>query len=66
MGPTMTPNGPITTATARRIDDAAYGILCGSITLMALWMRVHRPVEAPGRQELILLGPVLAGSLAKA
>lgn len=33
---------------------------------MALWMRVHRPVEAPGRQELILLGPVLAGSLAKA
>jgi len=33
---------------------------------MGLFMRVHRLVEDPGWQELVLLGPVLAGSLAKA
>lgn len=58
-------NGPMTTP-ARRIDDAAFGVVYGSITVMALLMAMHSPIEDPGRQALILFGSVFAVALAKA
>ncbi|MEM9231795.1 MAG: hypothetical protein AAGB10_19545 [Pseudomonadota bacterium] len=50
----------------RQIDEAAFGVVYGSITVMALLMVMHTPVEAPGRQALLLLGSVFAVAVAKA
>jgi len=54
------------TTPARRIDDAAFGVVYGSITVMALLMAMRPPVEDPGRQALILFGSVFAVAVAKA
>jgi VIT1/CCC1 family predicted Fe2+/Mn2+ transporter len=54
------------TPPTRLIDDAAFGVVYGSITVMALLMTMHPPIENPGRQALILFGSVFAVALAKA
>ena len=61
----MTRNGPMTTQ-AQRIDEAAFGVVYGSITVMALLMAMTPPLEEPGRKALILFGSVFAVALAKA
>ena len=50
----------------RHIDDAAFGFVYGSITVMAFLMAVHRPIEEPGRLALVLFGTVVAVAVAKA
>ena len=57
--------GPMTAAT-RRIDEAACGVVYGSVTVMALLMALRPPVENPGPRALILFGSVFAVALAKA
>ena len=54
------------TPPTRKIDEAAFGVVYGSITVIALLMAMHRPVEAPGHQALILFGSVFAVAVAKA
>jgi len=51
---------------ARQIDDAAFGVVYGSITVLALLMAMHLPIESPGRQALVLFLAVFAVALAKA
>lgn len=53
-------------ATADRLDEAAFGIVYGSISVLAVLVLVHPPVEDPARQALILFGSVLAMAMAKA
>lgn len=50
----------------RKIDEAAFGVVYGSITVIALLMAMRRPVEAPGQQALILFCSVFAVAVAKA
>ena len=54
------------TAPPRRIDEAAFGVVHGSITVMAFLMAMHRPIEDPGKQALLLFGTVAAVAVAKA
>lgn len=54
------------TAPARRIDEEAFGVVYGSVTVMALLMALRPPVDDPGRQALILFGSVFAVALSKA
>jgi hypothetical protein len=54
------------TTPSRRIDEAAFGVVYGSVTVMALLMAMRPPIGDPGRQALILLGSVFAVALAKA
>ena len=51
---------------AHQIDDAAFGVVYGSITVLALLMAMHLPIERPGRQALVLFVAVFAVVLAKA
>ncbi|MDX8348141.1 hypothetical protein SLH49_09095 [Cognatiyoonia sp. IB215446] len=48
--------------TTRQIDQAAFGVVYGSITVLA----VHPPIEHPGRQAIMLFLAVFAVALAKA
>ncbi|MEO0916413.1 MAG: hypothetical protein AAFY31_05435 [Pseudomonadota bacterium] len=50
----------------RQIDQAAFGVVYGSITVLALLMSAHPPVENPGRQAIMLFLAVFAVALAKA
>ena len=50
----------------QRIDNAAFGIIYGSITVLAILMAVGSHPEAPLRTAAILFGSVLAITLAKA
>ncbi len=54
------------TAAPRRIDEAAFGVVYGSITVMAFLMAMHHPIEAPGKQALVLFGTVAVVAVAKA
>lgn len=58
-------NGPMTMQ-ARQIDEAAFGVVYGSITVMALLIGLHAPIEDPGRQALLLFGSVFVVAVAKA
>jgi len=51
---------------ARQIDEAAFGVVYGSITVMALLMTVHPPIEDPGRKAVLLFGTVFVVAVAKA
>lgn len=48
-----------------QVDAAAFGVVYGSITVMALLMSMHRPVEDAGRTALVLFGSVFAVATAK-
>lgn len=61
----MMRNGPMTAA-PRQIDEAAFGVVYGSITVMAFLMAMHHPIEAPGKQALVLFGTVAVVAVAKA
>lgn len=52
--------------TTRQIDQAAFGVVYGSITVLALLMAAHSPIEYPGRQAIMLFLAVFAVALAKA
>lgn len=54
------------TTAPSRTDEAAFGIVYGSISVLAVLVLVHPPIEDPARQALILFGSVLAMALAKA
>lgn len=54
------------TTQSQRIDEAAFGVVYGSVTVMALLVAIRPPVEDPGRHALILFGSVFAVALAKA
>ena len=61
----MMRNGRMTTQ-AKQIDEAAFGVVYGSITVMALLMGMHTPIENPGHQALLLFGSVFVVAVAKA
>ncbi|MFN3170771.1 MAG: hypothetical protein ACE37E_08775 [Hyphomicrobiales bacterium] len=52
--------------TASAIDEAAFGVVYGSISVMAVLMALHPPVENTGRVGLVLVATVVAVALAKA
>ena len=54
------------TVQSRQIDEAAFGVVYGSITVMALLAAMRAPIEAPGRNAALLFGTVLVVALAKA
>lgn len=64
----MMPNGPTPVASraASAIDEAAFGVVYGSISVMAVLMALHPPVENTGRVGLVLLATVVTVALAKA
>ena len=49
-----------------RIERNAFGVIYGSITVLALLLSVHQSDDAPLKTALILFGSVLAITLAKA
>jgi hypothetical protein len=49
-----------------QIDEAAFGIVYGSVSVMAVLMVLHPPLENPARQAVVLFGSVFAMALAKA
>lgn len=59
----MTQNGPMK---SRQVDQAAFGVVYGSITVLALLMATHPPIENAGGHAAILFGSVFAVALAKA
>ncbi len=63
--PIMKRNGPMTTQ-AHKIDEAAFGVVYGSITVMALLMGVQPPIDDPGHKAILLFGSVFAVAVAKA
>ncbi|MEO1550879.1 MAG: hypothetical protein AAFR93_10675 [Pseudomonadota bacterium] len=50
----------------KQIDEAAFGVVYGSITVLALLMAMHLPIEDPGHQALILFLAVFAVAMAEA
>jgi hypothetical protein len=68
MDPITTPNGPtqVTSKAASAIDEGAFGVIYGSISVMAVLMALHPPVENAGRVGLVLCATVFAVALAKA
>jgi len=42
----MMRNGPMTAQNPT--DEAAFGVVCGSITAVVFQMAIHHPSEAPG------------------
>jgi DMSO reductase anchor subunit len=48
------------TSSKQWIDEAAFGVVYGSIAIMALLMAIHRSIEAPGKETLFLFGSVFA------
>ena len=54
------------TVQSRQIDEAAFGVVYGSITVMALLAAMRSPIEDPGRNAALLFGSVLVVALAKA
>ena len=51
---------------SNQIDEAAFGVVYGSITVMALLMGMHAPVEDPGPKAVLLFGSVFVVAVAKA
>ncbi|MBV6656279.1 MAG: hypothetical protein KI785_00780 [Devosiaceae bacterium] len=51
---------------AEALDDAAFGLVYGSISVIAVLMALHQPIEHPWQVALTLFGTVAAVSLAKA
>ncbi|MEL6837830.1 MAG: hypothetical protein AAFP85_00975 [Pseudomonadota bacterium] len=51
---------------ANEVDNAAFGVIYGTITVLSLLMALHQPIESPLRTAMILFGAVLAVALAKA
>lgn len=51
---------------ARQVDEAAFGVVYGSIMVTALLMGLHAPIEDSGRQALLLFGSVFVMAVAKA
>jgi len=49
-----------------KVDEAAFGVIYGTITVLSLLMATHQPIEDPLRTALVLFGAVLAVALAKA
>ena len=58
------PNGPM--RKSRQVDEAAFGVVYGSITVLALLMAMHLPIDDPGHQALVLFLSVFAVAVAKA
>lgn len=48
------------------LKEAAFGVVYGSITVLALLMATHRPIEEPWRHALMLFLSVFAVAVAKA
>lgn len=65
MARTTTQIGPMTAQT-RQIDEAAFGVVYGSITVMAMLAIMHPPIDAPGRNAALIFGTVFVVALAKA
>lgn len=51
---------------ADKVDNAAFRVVYGAITVLSLLMAVYEPIEAPFRIAMVLFGTVLAVALAKA
>jgi len=49
-----------------QIDSAAFGVMYGTITVIALLMAIHLPVEQPWGEAFAVLGSVFAVAIAKA
>ena len=58
-------NGQMT-ARKLRIDEAAFGVVYGSITVMAVLAVMRPPIDDPGRNAALLFGTVFVVALAKA
>lgn len=54
------------TVQSLQIDEAAFGVVYGSITVMALLAAMRPPIDDPGRNATLLFGTVLVVALAKA
>ncbi|MEL6640597.1 MAG: hypothetical protein AAFN63_06860 [Pseudomonadota bacterium] len=54
------------TVRSRQIDEAAFGVVYGSITVMAVLAAMRPPIEDPGRNAALLFGTVFVVALAKA
>ncbi|MEM9434671.1 MAG: hypothetical protein AAGA12_12185 [Pseudomonadota bacterium] len=48
------------------LDEAAFGIIYGTITVLSLLMALHQPIESPFRTALVLFAAVFAVAIAKA
>ena len=55
-----------TASHTKQIDDAAFGVVYGSVSVMAVLMAMHPPIEDPGRAALTLFATVFVVALAKA
>ena len=55
-----------TTRRTAQIDATAFGVIYGTIMVLALVISAHPPVEAPGRFAVVLFASVFAVALAKA
>ncbi len=53
------------TAKPNRSDKAAFGVVYGSISVMAFLMTMHQPITNPDEQALILFGTVVVVAIAK-
>lgn len=51
---------------SRKVDDAAFGVIYGTITVLSLLMAMHQPIESAFRTAVILFGAVIAVAMAKA
>ncbi|MEO0382976.1 MAG: hypothetical protein AAF234_05420 [Pseudomonadota bacterium] len=56
----------MTIKAASAINEAAFGVIYGSISVMAVLMALHPPVENTGRVGLVLVATVVTVALAKA
>lgn len=54
------------TVRSRQIEEAAFGVVYGSITVMAVLAAMRPPIEDPGRNAALLFGTVFVVALAKA
>ena len=59
------PSGLMTTK-VNQIDEAAFGVVYGSISVMAVLMAMHSPIEDPGFHAVLLFGTVFVVAVAKA
>ena len=48
------------------VDESAYGVIYGTITVLSLLMATHQPIQDPFRTALVLFAAVVAVALAKA
>ena len=57
-------NGPM--SKRPQVEDAAFGVVYGSSTILALLMATHTPIEEPWRLASVLFLSVFAVAVAKA